>query len=245
MALKSAISVTFLCLVLLALGNEWQLGTLDEACATGNYDYVIIAFLPTLGDGQTPMINLAGHCDPYSKGCTGLSSDIESCQAKGIKVLLSLGGGAGSYSIASTQDASQLSSRPLGPAILDDIDFDIEDGSNQHWGDLAKFLKGYGMAKQGKQAFITAAPQCPFPDAWIGNALTTGLFDIVCVQFYNNPPCQYNSGAITGSGFIPSADLISKVLPAIKGSAKYGGVMMWSRYYDAQSGYSSSIRSHV
>ncbi|RZB99526.1 Acidic endochitinase [Glycine soja] len=157
------------------LGPEWQLGTLDEACATGNYDYVIVAFLPTFGDGQTPMINLAGHCDPYSKGCTGLSSDIESCQAKGIK----------------------LSSRPLGPAILDDIDFDIEGGSNQHWGDLAKFLKGYGMAKQGKQAFITAAPQCPFPDAWIGNALTTGLFDFVCVQFYNNPPCQYNSGAIS------------------------------------------------
>ncbi|KAH1239332.1 Acidic endochitinase [Glycine max] len=226
------------------LGPEWQLGTLDEACATGNYDYVIIAFLPTLGDGQTPMINLAGHCDPYSKGCTGLSSDIESCQAKGIKVLLSLGGGAGSYSIASTQDASQLSSRPLGPAILDDIDFDIEDGSNQHWGDLAKFLKGYGMAKQGKQAFITAAPQCPFPDAWIGNALTTGLFDIVCVQFYNNPPCQYNSGAISPLKMHGSRQL-EVVLPAIKGSAKYGGVMMWSRYYDAQSGYSSSIRSHV
>ncbi|KAG5017365.1 hypothetical protein JHK85_023501 [Glycine max] len=218
------------------LGPEWQLGTLDEACATGNYDYVIIAFLPTLGDGQTPMINLAGHCDPYSKGCTGLSSDIESCQAKGIKVLLSLGGGAGSYSIASTQDASQLSSRPLGPAILDDIDFDIEDGSNQHWGDLAKFLKGYGMAKQGKQAFITAAPQCPFPDAWIGNALTTGLFDISLEDAWKQ---------VAGSGFIPSADLISKVLPAIKGSAKYGGVMMWSRYYDAQSGYSSSIRSHA
>nr|KYP45392.1 Acidic endochitinase SE2 [Cajanus cajan] len=48
-----------------------------------------------------------------------------------------------------------------------------------------------------------------------------------------------------GSGFIPAFDLTSQVLPAIKGSAKYGGVMLWSRYYDVQSGYSSSIRSHV
>ncbi|KAL6126248.1 hypothetical protein ACLB2K_074299 [Fragaria x ananassa] len=52
-------------------GNE---GTLEETCATGNYDYVNIAFLPTFGNGQTPMINLAGHCDPYANGCTGLSS---------------------------------------------------------------------------------------------------------------------------------------------------------------------------
>ncbi|TKY58832.1 Acidic endochitinase [Spatholobus suberectus] len=296
MALKSAISVTFFCLVLLALANGsnagkiaiyWgqngNEGTLAEACATGNYDYVIIAFLPTFGTGQTPMINLAGHCDPHSNGCTGLSSDIKSCQAKGIKVLLSLRGDAGSHPIDASQVATYLwnnflgglsSSRPLGPAVLDGIDFDIEGGSNQHWGDLARFLKGYGMAKQGKQVYITAAPQCPFPDAWIGNALTTGLFDYVWVQFYNNPPCQYTSGEISnledawkqwttsipankiflglpassqaaGSGFIPSADLISKVLPTIKGSAKYGGVMLWSRYYDVQSGYSSSIKSYV
>ncbi|XP_020204672.1 acidic endochitinase [Cajanus cajan] len=292
MALKSAISVTFLCLVLLTLANGsyagkitvyWgqngNEGTLAEACATGNYDYVIIAFLPTFGNGQTPMINLAGHCDPsYGNGCTGLSSDIKSCQAKGIKVLLSLRADVGSHTIDASEVATYLwnnflggqsPTRPLGPAVLDGIDFDIEGGSNQHWGHLARFLKGYG-----KQVYITAAPQCPFPDAWIGNALTTGLFDYVWVQFYNNPPCQYTSGEISnleyawkqwisgipankiflglpaspqaaGRGFLPASDFTSKVLPAIKGSAKYGGVMLWSRYYDVQSGYSSSIKSYV
>ena len=266
-------------------GQNGYEGTLAEACATNNYAYVIIAFLPTFGNGQTPMINLAGHCDPYSNGCTGLSSDIKSCQAKGIKVLLSLGGGAGSYYLASTQEAKQVatyvwnnflggqsSSRPLGPAVLDGIDFDIEGGTTQHWGELASYLKGYGT--QGKKVYITAAPQCPFPDAWMGDALKTGLFDYVWVQFYNNPPCQYNpsqignlvdawkqwtsnipankiflglpaSPAAAGSGFIPVADLTSKVLPAIKGSAKYGGVMLWSRYYDGQTRYSSSIKSYV
>ncbi|CAL5397629.1 unnamed protein product [Camellia sinensis] len=263
-------------------GNE---GTLAETCATGNYEFVILAFLATFGNGRTPMINLAGHCDPYSKGCTGVSLDIKSCQSKGIKVILSIGGGAGSYSLASSEDARQVatylwnnflggqsSTRPLGAAVLDGIDFDIEGGTSQHWDELARYLAGY--SKQGKKVYLTAAPQCPFPDAWVGGALKTGLFDYVWVQFYNNPPCQYTSGSIgnledawkqwtsaipatkillglpaapdaAGSGFIPVTDLTSKVLPAIKGSAKYGGVMLWSKYYDDQTGYSSSIKSHV
>ncbi|XVE73785.1 hypothetical protein DITRI_Ditri11bG0146300 [Diplodiscus trichospermus] len=48
-----------------------------------------------------------------------------------------------------------------------------------------------------------------------------------------------------GNGFIPVNDLTSKVLPVIKQSSKYGGVMLWSKYYDDQNGYSSSIKSHV
>lgn len=47
------------------------------------------------------------------------------------------------------------------------------------------------------------------------------------------------------SGFIPTANLTSKVLLAIKGLDKYGGVMLWSKYYDDQFGYSSSIKSDI
>ncbi|XP_031129115.1 hevamine-A-like [Ipomoea triloba] len=260
-------------------GNE---GTLSETCATGNYDYVNLAFLATFGGGRKPMINLAGHCDPYSNACTNLTSEIRSCQAKGVKVMLSIGGGAGAYSLDSSEDARQVATylwnnflggksdeRPLGDAILDGIDFDIEQGNGEHWDDLARFLSGYNS-----KVYLSAAPQCPFPDQWVGGALNTGLFDYVWVQFYNNPPCQYTSGNLTnldkswklwtsairaknimlglpaapdaaGSGFIPPTDLISQVLPAIKASAKYGGVMLWSKYYDDQTGYSSSIKDHV
>ncbi|KAM7261052.1 hypothetical protein ACFE04_026527 [Oxalis oulophora] len=266
-------------------GQNGQEGTLEETCATGNYGYVILAFLPTFGNGQTPMLNLAGHCDPYSNGCIVLSSQIKSCQDKGVKVILSIGGAAGGYSLASEQDARQVatylwnnylggqsSNRPLGDAVLDGVDFDIEGGTNQHWNELANFLSGY--SKKGKKVYLSAAPQCPFPDAWIGNALTTGLFDNVWVQFYNNAPCEYVSGndgnlldswkqwtsnvpankiflglpaseEAAGNGFIPASDLISTILPAIKGSDKYGGVMLWSKYYDDQSGYSSAIKNHV
>ncbi|KAK3024482.1 hypothetical protein RJ639_043799 [Escallonia herrerae] len=205
-------------------GNE---GTLAETCP-GNYDFVNIAFLPTFGNGRTPMINLAGHCDPYSNGCNKISPDIESCQAKGIKVMLSIGGGTGSYSLASAEDARQVatylwnnflggrsSSRPLGDAVLDGIDFDIEGVSNLHWDDLASNLE----------------------DAW--KQWTT---DIQATKIFLGLPAAPEAA---GSGFIPVTDLTSKVLPAIKGSANDGGVMLWSKYYDDQTGYSSSIKSHV
>ncbi|XP_010035193.2 hevamine-A [Eucalyptus grandis] len=263
-------------------GNE---GTLASTCATGKYAYVNLAFLYKFGSGQTPQINLAGHCEPTSGGCTSISNGIRSCQNQGIKVMLSLGGGAGSYSLASQADARNVadylwnnflggtsSSRPLGDAVLDGIDFDIELGSTNYWDDLARYLSDY--SKQGKKVYLTAAPQCPYPDSHLGAALNTGLFDYVWVQFYNNPPCQYSSGDISkltsswsnwvastnaekmflglpasteaaGSGYVPPNVLTSQILPVIKKSAKYGGVMLWSKYYDDKNGYSDSIKSSV
>lgn len=53
-------------------GQNGQEGTLAQTCATANYEYVNLAFLATFGNGQTPMINLAGHCDPYSNGALPL-----------------------------------------------------------------------------------------------------------------------------------------------------------------------------
>ena len=165
-----------------------------------------------------------------------------------------------------------MDTRPLGDAVLDGIDFDIEGGTSEHWDELARYLSQYST--RGKKVFLTAAAQCPFPDQWVGGALKTGLYDYVRVQFYNNPPCQYTPGELSnlqnswkqwtssvhatkiflglpaapdaaGSGFIPVNDLTSKVLPAINGSAKYGGVMLWSKYYDDETGYSASIETHV
>ncbi|XP_078151634.1 hevamine-A-like [Carex rostrata] len=260
-------------------GNE---GTLADTCATGNYGYVILAFLTTFGNGQTPVLNLAGHCDPSAGTCTGLTSDIQSCQSMGIKVILSLGGASGSYQLTSTSDAQNVadylwnnylggssSSRPLGSAVLDGIDFDIESGSSDYYGDLANSLKQYSS-----QVYLTAAPQCPYPDTYLGPALQTGIFDYVWVQFYNNAPCQYSSGDITnlvnswntwtssfqvtniflgipastdaaGSGYIPPNDLTSQVLPAIQGSSKYGGIMLWNRYYDLENNYSAQVKGSV
>ncbi|XP_038708232.1 hevamine-A-like [Tripterygium wilfordii] len=298
MAMKLQATSTFFSLLVLALfasseagkisiywGQNGNEGTLTQTCATNKYGYVNIAFLNKFGNGQTPGINLAGHCDPASGGCKAVSTGIKNCQNQGIKVMLSIGGGVGSYSLSSRADAKnvadylwnnflggQSSSRPLGDAVLDGIDFDIELGSNSFYDDLARYLSSY--SNRGKKIYLTAAPQCPFPDDLLGNALNTGLFDYVWVQFYNNPPCQYRAGntnnlinswkqwttsiragsiflglpaapAAAGSGYIPANVLTSQVLPAIKGSAKYGGIMLWSKYYDDKNGYSDSVKASV
>ncbi|KAJ0043415.1 hypothetical protein Pint_17616 [Pistacia integerrima] len=201
---------------------------------------------------RTPELNLTGHCNPDSGGCKIVSTGIKYCQSRGIRVMLSLGGGIGNYTLTSTVDAKNVadylwntflggssSSRPLGDAVLDGIDFDIESGSTKRWDNLAR------------------------------------LFDYVWVQFYNNPPCQYTTGdtssllnswknnwapslkggklflglpaapAAAGSVYIPPDVLNSQTLPEIKKSANYGGVMLWSKFYDDQNGYSSTIKASV
>ncbi|GJT95344.1 acidic endochitinase SE2-like protein [Tanacetum coccineum] len=263
-------------------GQHTDEGTLADACATGNYQYINIAFLTTFGNSQTPVLNLAGHCDPLST-CSSLTSDIQSCQSQGVKVLLSIGGAVGSYSLSSPQDAQQVAdylwntylggqsgTRPLGSAVLDGIDFDIEQGTDQYWSDLANALKAYGSQKK---VYLSAAPQCPFSPNQLLTAINTGVFDYVWVQFYNNPQCDYGANAdallarwnewtnqvstnqiflglpaatgAAGSGYIPPDVLTSQVLPSIKSSSKYGGVMLWDRFYDLQNGYSNAIKGSV
>jgi len=125
--------------------------SLSETCASSNYKFVIIAFVYKFGKGQTPELDLASHCDPSSGGCKGLSEDINLCQRRGIKVLLSIGGAVGSYGLTSEGDARDVAAylwnsylggtssfRPLGDAVLDGIDFDIELGGAKYWDSLAR-----------------------------------------------------------------------------------------------------------
>ncbi|TVU35680.1 hypothetical protein EJB05_17581 [Eragrostis curvula] len=263
-------------------GQNGDEGTLADACNTGDYAYVMISFLSSFGNGS-PVLNLAGHCNPGD--CARYSSDIQTCQQQGIKVLLSLGGQGGSYGLSSSDDANSVanylwdnflggtgsSSRPLGAAVLDGIDFDIENGNPAHYDDLANALRAKGPM------LLTAAPQCPFPDASIGPALQAVPFDIVWVQFYNNPlaQCQYsangddtdlvnswkkwtssvNAGKFylglpastdaASNGYIPPDQLTGTVLPAVKGVGSYGGIMLWDRYNDGKNNYSGQVKGSV
>ncbi|RLN03688.1 acidic endochitinase-like [Panicum miliaceum] len=162
--------------------------SLSKTCASSNYKFVNIAFVFKFGKGQTPQLDLSSHCDPSSGGCKGLSKDIHLCQSRGIKVLLSIGGAVGSYGLTSEGDARDVaaylwntylggtsSSRPLGDAVLDGIDFDIERGGAKYWDRLARDLKNMGKKHGGKGVLLSAAPQCPFPDEWDGGAINTGL----------------------------------------------------------------------
>ncbi|GAB4860795.1 Acidic endochitinase [Ancistrocladus abbreviatus] len=268
-------------------GNRASEGTLTDTCNSGLYKYVNIGFLSTFGNGQVPQINLAGHCNPSAGECKRVSTGIQNCQNKGIKVMLSIGGGAGSYTLSSQDDARSVaeylwnnflgghsSNRPLGDAVLDGIDFDIEGGGSQYYTDLAGRLYELGLGG-GKKLYLTAAPQCPFPDHWTNAALGTGLFDFVWIQFYNNPACEFSSGnpdgfknswnkwtssirakkffvglpasqAAAGNGYVPSYDMNSQLLPFVRRYGdNYGGVMLWDRGNDIKSGFSSKIIGNV
>uniref|UniRef100_A0A803M109 GH18 domain-containing protein n=1 Tax=Chenopodium quinoa TaxID=63459 RepID=A0A803M109_CHEQI len=236
-------------------GQDEEEGTLTATCRSGLYKYVNIGFLSTFGSGQTPKVNLAGHCDPDSGGCQRVSVDIRNCQSLGIKVMLSIGGGDGSYSLSSSDDARGVA----------DYLWDHLLGGQSNFRPLGVYRK---------KVYLTAAPQCPFPDQKLNGALNTGLFDYVWIQFYNNPPCEFDasdpekyknswrtwtsniparkffeglpaSKAAARSGFVPSQTLINQVLPFVKGIGKYGGVMLWDRANDVRTGYSSRIKDSV
>ncbi|XP_073365718.1 hevamine-A-like [Aegilops tauschii subsp. strangulata] len=87
-------------------------------------------------------------------------------------------------------------SRLFGNAVLDGIDFDIELGSHAYYDDLTRYLNAYDSRKGEKKVFIMVAPLWPFPDRMLGEALRTGLFDRVHVQFYNNPTCSNSAGNV-------------------------------------------------
>ncbi|GLJ21000.1 hypothetical protein SUGI_0383830 [Cryptomeria japonica] len=101
-----------------------------------------------------------------------------------------------------------------------------------------------------------------------------GLFDYMWIQFYNNPRCLtltnklywwnkwttvnvitiQTQGLFGGfstslrayaNGYITAAILVSEVLPEIKTSSKYGGVMLWNNYYDRIANYSSIIKESL
>ncbi|KAL0358910.1 UNVERIFIED_CONTAM: Hevamine-A [Sesamum angustifolium] len=146
-----------------------------------------------------------------------------------------------------------------GAVTLDGIDFDIEyPGTTKYWDDLARALASYSTP--AKKVYLSAAPQCPIPDRNLDTAIKTGLFDYVWVQFYNNPGCDYRSGVSgliaawnqwsaylpegnqlflglpaapgAGAGYAPPDVIANQVLPVIRSSKNYGGVMLWSRFYD-------------
>lgn len=265
-------------------GQDANEGTLLSACQSGRYDILVLGFLCFYGRGQAPQLNLAGHCDPASGGCVGLSSQITACQSLGIKVLLSMGGAAGSYGFANDADASSVATqvwqaylggssptvtRPLGAAVLDGVDLDIEGGGGNGYAAFLTSLRSL-MSASGRRYYVSGAPQCPYPDAYTGPSPGTalgdaaGAFDFLWVQFYNNNPCQYSNGnannllaswrqwsswmananpnmklflgvpaskSAADSGYMNQTTLTS-LLPSIKNTANYGGVMMWDVYHD-------------
>ncbi|XLT10583.1 hypothetical protein HN51_056376 [Arachis hypogaea] len=244
-------------------------GTLTSTCDTGNFEIVLLAFLDTFGCGTTPELNFAGHCGPWFP-CDNLQPEIEHCQRNGVKVFLSLGGTFGPYALCSPEDAKNVSdylynnflsgkTGPLGSVYLDGIDFHID----------ARELDTH--RKQDRYFYLSAAPQCFFPDYYLDDAIRTWLFDYIFVQFYYNRRYQYDifsswntwtsyvklnntvfmglpaahDAAPRGIYISPQFLCSDEILPIIKQTPNYGGVMLWDRFGDANNHYSDQIKDCV
>jgi len=181
---------------------------LSHYCNDDAIDVFPVGFLHVFfGTGDVPSINLANICGPADNGtfpgtdlanCSALATDIETCQAKGKLVTLSLGGATGAVGFKSDEQATTFAQhvwdmflggsstmRPFGSAVLDGVDLDIEGGNSKHYGTFVNKLRKLSD-NTGKKYYVTAAPQCVFPDAALGEVLNEVAFDAVYVQFYNN-----------------------------------------------------------
>jgi hypothetical protein len=132
-----------------------------------------------------------------------LSDDIATCQKKDKTILLSIGGATYSEGGFSSEDQAKAGAklmwetfgpvqadskalRPFGNVSLDGFDFDFE-ATVLHMATFANELRALMDQETSKQYFLTAAPQCPYPDQADKDILNGPVsIDAVFVQFYNN-----------------------------------------------------------
>lgn len=184
-------------------------------CRDTNVDIIPIGFLNVWkSTGDQPEVNFSNACTGWQKfpgtdllWCPTISADIIACQALGKKILLSIGGHSPTYrGWATEQEAKAFATkvwnmfgkgwsyyRPFGEAVVDGFDLDFENAPATGYDHFAWQLRKHmttDTAATGKEWLLTAAPQCPHPDALLDTAMRSVAFDAIFVQFYNNPSCQ-------------------------------------------------------
>lgn len=257
---------------------------LANYCQSSDADIFILSFLDIFPTNV--VLNFANACsETFADNtnllhCTQIASDIQTCQSLGKKVLLSLGGASGAYGFTTTQQAetfaqtlwdtfgegenSSTVDRPFESVLVDGFDFDIENNINIGYAALVNKLRD--LFKEGsKSYYISAAPQCPYPDASVGDLLANAQVDFAFIQFYNNycnVDKQFNwadwenyaanvspnkdiklflglpgSPSAASSGFVSDLTLLQDTVNDIKTNNNFGGVAIW----DASQGYSYQI----
>lgn len=257
-------------------GSQVSLGSYCEATDADIYLLSFLYQFPTIG------LDFASACtSSYSDGtlhCSEIAQDIEKCQSLGKKVLLSMGGATGSYGFSDDSSAKEFAQtlwdtfgagsgtaeRPFDSAIVDGFDFDIENSNSVGYAALVTELRTL-FATSTKQFYISAAPQCPYPDASVGDLLENADVDFAFIQFYNNY-CNVDksfnwdtwqdyaesvspnkniklylglpgSASAAGSGYISDLTVLQETISKVSESGNFGGVAMW----DASQAVSNEI----
>lgn len=198
---------------------------IENFCNDDNIDIIPVGFVnrfPSMKDNNGwPSWNFGNQCwgtplyedtKMYMYCDVGSwSTQIQACQAKGKKILLSIGGevdGSDPY-ILESKDVDVLATelwqifgpkpaswdgpRPFGNAVVDGFDFDIEGAASDAYGQLANKLREKMNGDGYTSNILTAAPQCVVPDASLASAIMAASFDYLFIQFYNTPQCSARS----------------------------------------------------
>lgn len=232
--------------------------------------------------GTTYAVN--GVASNLIEGCTDIQEGIPVCQALGTKVILSIGGvfdaTLANYNVTTKANGRYFADflwgafgpynatfggpRPFDLSAtahnsVDGFDFDIEAvfPSEAPWIALIHQLRGYWGADS--PYVVTGAPQCPIvsdPTLPMKRMIAEAQFDILWVQFYNNPECDGTTSNFNfdqwvnflpgtrsahaqlyiglpadqgASGYLDEATLTS-IVTTYGTSPSFGGVMLWDEY---------------
>ncbi|KAI2638627.1 putative class III chitinase [Xylaria nigripes] len=180
-------------------------GRLKEYCDDNGINIINLSFMDGI---STPTINFSSAsnaCTPIAgtnlATCPEMEEDIKYCQSQGKTIMLSLGGATyseGGFPDSSSAEAAaqnvwdlfgsdtSKSNRPFGQSVLDGFDFDLE-STTQNFAPFAQKLRDLMDADSSKVYYLSAAPQCVYPDAAMNDMLDGAIsFDWINIQFYNN-----------------------------------------------------------
>ncbi|XXH05374.1 hypothetical protein Hte_011800 [Hypoxylon texense] len=209
---------------------------------------------------KTPITNFANagdNCTVYAGtqllNCPQIEEDIKTCQSQGKTITLSIGGATyteGGFSDSASAESAadnvwslfgsdtSAANRPFGSAVVDGFDFDFE-STTQNFVPFASRLRSHMDSDTSKKYYLSAAPQCPYPDAAMNDMLNGAIafnnfnfetWDNWAKSTSKNPSVKLllgvpaNTGA--GGGYL-SASALAPVIQYSKQFSSFGGVMMW------------------
>jgi chitinase len=160
--------------------------------------------------------------------------------------------------------------RPFGDAWLDGVDLFLEHGTNatDRYDVLALELAKHNIrGGPGKPLHLTATPRCEFPPAgYLKRALDTGIFERVHVRIYDDADCEAYwhlawdrwtaaypatrfyvgmTASETTHGWVHPKNVYYDVAPSVQKADNYGGFMIWERYADTLSNYTSMVKYYA
>ncbi|KAG2640369.1 xylanase inhibitor protein 1-like [Panicum virgatum] len=159
--------------------------------------------------------------------------------------------------------------RPFGDAWLDGVDLFLERGTAADRYDvLALELAKHNIrGGPGKPLHLTATPRCAFPPAgYLKRAVDTGIFERVHVRIYDDPDCEaywhlrwdewtaaypatrFYVGMTASEmthGWVHPKNVYYDAAPWAQRADNYGGFMIWDRYYDKLSNYTSIVKYYA